>query len=247
MSIEKPSALYRALKRLIKLIYKPFQYEGLENLPSDGSAIIVGNHSQMHGPIAMELYAPRPHYTWCASEMMSFKEIPAYAYKDFWSNKPKSVRWFFKIASYLIALPANIVFNNAKVIPVYHDTRLLKTFKLSAQHLGEGADVVIFPECYEPHNNIVYEFQNGFTDVALFCQKKLKRNVSFVPIYLCPALKKIVYGKPTELDLTKPFREEAERVRIYLMEEITRLALALPVHMVVPYPNVARKDYPMSK
>ena len=247
MSIEKPSLAFRALKRIVKLVYKPFTFEGLENLPEGEPCVIVGNHSQLHGPLAMELYAPRPHYTWCVSEMMSFKEVPAYAYRDFWSSKPKAVRWIFKIVSYLIAPLAYFLFNNAKVIPVYHDTRLLSTFKLSAQRLGEGADVVIFPESYEPYSNIVYDFQKGFTDVALFCKKKLKRSVRFVPMYLCPALKKILYGRPTEIDFSKPIREEAERVRVYLMDEVTRLALTLPPHRVVPYPNMAKKDYPMSK
>ena len=142
MSIEKPSLAFRAVKRIVKLVYRPFTFEGLENLPED-SAVIVGNHSQLHGPLSMELYAPRAHYTWCTSEMLSFKEVSAYAYRDFWSNKPVSVRWLFKIASYLIAPLAWFLFNNAKVIPVYHDTRLLRTFKLSAQRLSEGADVII--------------------------------------------------------------------------------------------------------
>lgn len=246
MSIEKPSAAFRAVKRIVKLVYRPFNYEGLENLPAD-SAVIVGNHSQLHGPLCMELYAPRPHYTWCASEMMSFKEVSAYAYRDFWSNKPKSVRWIFKIVSFLIAPLCWFLFNNAKVIPVYHDTRLLRTFKLSAQRLGEGADVVIYPESYAKHNNIVYDFQKGFAEVALFYRHKSGKNVSFVPMYLCPALKKVIYGKPTQIDPDKPAKEEAERVRLYLMDEITRLALALPPHRVVPYPNMSKKDYPMSK
>lgn len=246
MSIDNPSLAFRALRRVVALVYRPFTYEGLENLPKD-SAVIVGNHCQLHGPLSMELYAPRPHYTWCASEMMSFKEVSAYAYKDFWSSKPKGVRWIFKLVSWLIAPLAYFIFNNARVIPVYHDTRLLSTFKISAQRLGEGADVVIYPECYDKHNNIVYEFQKGFAEVALFYRHKSGKNVSFVPMYLCPALKKVLYGKPTQIDPAKPGKEEAERVRLYLMDEVTRLARTLPPHRVVPYPNMSKKDYPMSK
>ena len=246
MSVEKPSVAFRVLKRIVKCVYKPFTFEGLENLPAE-SAVIVGNHAQLHGPLSMELYAPRAHYTWCASEMMSFKEVSAYAYRDFWSGKPEAVRWIYRIASYLIAPLAYLLFNNAKVIPVYRDTRLLSTFKLSAKRLGEGADVVIFPECYDEHNNIVHEFQKGFAEVALYYRRKSGKNVSFMPMYLCPALKKVLYGKPTRIDPDKPAKEEAERVRLYLMEEITSLALSLPPHRVVPYPNIAKKNYPMSK
>ena len=246
MSVEKPSLLFRAIKRTVKLVYRPFTFEGLENLPAE-SAVIVGNHAQLHGPLCMELYASRPHYTWCASEMMSFREVPAYAYKDFWSGKPKSVRWVYKITSYLIAPLACLLFNNAKVIPVYRDTRLLSTFRLSAQRLDEGADIVIYPEGYDHHNHIVYDFQKGFVDVALYYRRKSAKNAHFVPMYLCPALKKVVFGKPTQIDPDKPFREEAERVRLYLMDQVTQLALALPPHRVIPYPNMAKKDYPMSR
>ena len=247
MSVDKPSRLFRAIRSAVKLVYRPFAFEGLENLPKDAPAVLVGNHSQLHGPLCMELYAPRPHYTWCAAEMMSFKEVPGYAYQDFWSKKPKLLHPLFKLVSYLIAPLCYVLFNNARVIPVYRDTRLLRTFKLSAQRLSEGADVVIFPESYTPRNNIIYEFQKGFADVALYYRHKSGQNVHFVPMYLCPSLKKVVLGKPTMVDFSLPLKQETERVREYLMDEITSLALSLPPHRVIPYPNIPKKEYPISK
>ena len=113
-------ALYKVIKGAVKLVYPRITVEGMENLP-EGACIIVGNHAQMNAPIACELYFPGTHYTWCAQEMMHLKEVPPYAYKDFWSGKPKSVRWIFKIASYLIAPLAVCVFNNANCIGVYRD------------------------------------------------------------------------------------------------------------------------------
>ena len=247
MSIDHPNWLFRAVRRAVAIVYRPaYVWEGLENLPQE-SVILVGNHAQMHWPLCMEIYPPRAHYTWCAAEMMSFKEVPAYAYKDFWSSKPRSVRWIFKIISYLIAPLCCLIFNNARVIPVYRDTRVLGTFRISSQRLDEGADVAIFPECYEEYNNIVHSFQKGFAETALFHYRKNKKNVRFVPMYICPALRKGLLGKPTELDFSKPAKEELERVRVYLMDEVTRLALSLPRHRVVPYPNVAKTDYPMSQ
>ena len=246
MSADKPNLAYRIIKRVVRMVYKPFRYEGLENLP-DESCVIVGNHSQLHGPLSMEVYPPRRDFIWCTAEMTKFSEVPAYTYSDFWSNKPKAVRWIYKIVSYLIAPLCVLLFNNARVIPVYKDNRLLATFKETARRLGEGADVVIFPECYTPRNEIVYEFQKGFSEVALFASRKLKRSIKFVPMYLCPALKTIVYGEPTEFDTDAPVKEELERVRVYLMDEITRMGRALPRHRVVPYPNMAKKDWPYNK
>ena len=246
MSQDKPSALYKFLYKIVGLVYRPFTVVGRENLPAE-SCVIVGNHSQLHGPLGMEFYAARPRFTWCNHEMMSFKEAPNYTFTDFWSKKPASVRWLFKIVSYLIAPLCVLLFNNAKTIPVYHDNRLLETFRQSVKRLEEGNDVVIFPECYTPHNNIVYDFQKGFAETALFYRRKTGRDLSFVPMYLCPARREIHYGKPVTFDSSKPPKEETEAVRVYLMDAITAMAVALPRHRVVPYPNKPKKEYPYNK
>ena len=102
MDEKKPSKPYLLVKAIVRLVFGKMEVDGLENLPEEG-VVIVGNHAQMNGPIACELYLGQNRYTWCAGEMMTLKEVPAYAYRDFWSQKPRAVRWIFKIASYLIA------------------------------------------------------------------------------------------------------------------------------------------------
>ena len=132
MEEKKTSFAYKIIRRLVLLFYPKTAVSGAENLP-DGPCIAVGNHTQMNGPIVGELYYPGPHYIWCAAQMMDRKEVPAYAYQDFWSGKPKYIRWYYKLASYLIAPLAQCIFTNAHTIPVYHDTRLLTTFRLTIQ------------------------------------------------------------------------------------------------------------------
>lgn len=100
------------------MFYPKMEIVGLENLP-DESCAIVGNHTQMHGPIACELYFPDNFYTWCAAPMMKLKEVPAYAYTDFWLQKPKALRPLFKLVSYIIAPLSVLIFNNARTIAVY--------------------------------------------------------------------------------------------------------------------------------
>ena len=96
MDEKKTNCLYRVIRRLVRLFSPRFRVAGTENLPEE-PCVIVGNHSQMYGPIAGELYTPGKHYIWCAGEMMHRKEVPAYAYQDFWSGKPKALRWFYKL------------------------------------------------------------------------------------------------------------------------------------------------------
>ena len=85
MTEKKPSVLFKIIKWLVKVFYPKTSVEGSENLP-DEPVIIVGNHCQMNGPIVGELYVPGEPYIWCAGEMMHLKDVPEYAFRDFWSQ-----------------------------------------------------------------------------------------------------------------------------------------------------------------
>lgn len=220
--------------------------EGTENLPEDG-CILVSNHSHMNGPICAELYIPGKHATWCTWQMMVRKEVPAYAYQDFWSGKPRGTRWFFKLLSHLIAPLAVCIFNNADTIPVYYDSRLVSTFKQTVAALDEGRKVVIFPEDYEPHNQIVYTFRDRFVDVAKHFCKRTGKPISFVPMYIAPSLKKIIFGKPVAFDPDAPIADERARIADCMMRGVTELAEAQPEHVVVPYPNMSPRHYVTSR
>lgn len=246
MPKKKISPLFRVFKWLIWLFYPKLTVVGAENLP-DEPVVVVGNHTQMHGPIACELYFPVERYTWCAGEMMHLKEVPAYAYKDFWSGKPRYSRWFYKLLSYLIAPLSVLVFNNANTIGVYHDMRSVSTFKTTVKCLQEGASVVIFPEHDVPHNHIVCDFQKKFIDVARLYYKKTGQELQFVPLYIAPYLKTMYLGKPIRFCADNPIEEERRRICEYLMAEITEIACGLPVHTVVPYRNIPKRLYPKNK
>lgn len=243
MREKKTSWFYRVIRWLVWLFSPKFNISGAEYLPEE-PCVIVGNHSQMYGPIAGELYTPGKHDIWCAGEMMHRKEVAAYAYQDFWSKKPTWNRWFFKLLSHLIAPLSEFIFNNANTVAVYHDTRLISTFRESIVKLQQGHSMVIFPEHYGEHNNIVHDFQDKFIDLARFYYKKTGQTLSFVPLYLAPKLKTMFYGKPIAFDPTAPIAEERRRICEALMDAITDIAVSLPEHIVVPYPNIPKKQYP---
>ena len=107
--------LYRLIYRIIWRLSPKYTLYGTENLPEE-PCVLVGNHAQMYGPIASELYLPRAHYIWCVGEMMDRKEVPAYAFRDFWSMKPKAVRWFYRLLSHAIARLSEYIFTHAHTI-----------------------------------------------------------------------------------------------------------------------------------
>jgi len=245
MDQKKPSRAYLLIKAAVRAAYPRMQVEGLENLPEEG-AILVGNHCQMNGPIACELFFPDNRYTWCAGQMMHLKEVPGYAFQDFWSQKPAASRWFYRILSYAIAPLSVLIFNNANTIPVYRDGRLLATFRSTIDKLKQGAKVVIFPEYDRKYNNILYDFQEHFVDVARIYCARTQKELSFVPLYIAPKLKKMVLGAPIPYRADQPAEEERQRICSALKAEITRLACSLPPHTVIPYRNIPKRDYPCS-
>ncbi len=246
--MEKPRSypIYRFIKFCVRSFYPKLTVVGAENLPQE-PALVVGNHSQMHGPIGCELYFPGSRYTWCAGQMMHLKEVPEYAFQDFWSQKPKAVRWFYKGLSYVIAPISVCVFNNANTIGVYHDSRIISTFKNTVKRLQEGASVVVFPECYTEYNSIVHQFQENFVDIAKLYYKRAGKCLPFVPLYICPERKELHIGNPVYFDPAQPLDPQRHEICLYLMDSITQMAQALPRHRVVPYPNIAKKDYPYNR
>lgn len=238
--------LYKIIKGLVRLFYGNMRVEGLENLP-ESNAIIVGNHTQMNGPIAGELFMPDNCDIWCAGEMMNRKEVPDYAFSDFWSQKPKWTYPFYRLLSYIITPLAVFIFNHARTIAVYRDMRIMSTFKASLKLLKEGKNILVFPEKDEKHNNILYQFQENFVDVAKLYHKKYGIELTFVPMYIAPKLKTMYIGNGISFDSEKSIEEERTRICAYLSDEITKIARDLPEHIVVPYRNIPKKYYLTNK
>ncbi len=237
--------IYRFLRTVIPPFLPKYRLEGTEKLP-DGSVIFVGNHAQMNGPIFWELFSPKKSLIWCTSQMMVLREVPDYAFEDFWSGKPERIRWFYKLASYVIAPLSVCVFNNAHTLPVYHDRRIIDTMKLTAAALADGWSIAIFPEWKNKRNAIINEFQTGFVNAARLYYKNTGKSVDFVPFYLAPALKTAYFGNPIRFDPSAPIHRERERISEYLMDEVTRLAVTAPPHIVVPYDNIPKNEYPVN-
>lgn len=244
-TIKKP-ALYKFIAWTVKQFYKKVEVIGCENLDHE-ECLIVGNHAQMYGPLYGELHHPHSKDVWCIGEMMSIKEVSNYAYQDFWSNKPKGIRWFFKLASYIIAPLASYIFTHADTIPVYKDVRVASTFKKTIRSLLEHNHIIIFPENREKYNDIINDFQDKFIDVARMYYNKTKKSLAFVPMYNSGKLKKVVFGKPIYYNPDLEIGEQRKLICDYLKEEITNLALMLPRHKVIPYDNVGKKNYKYSK
>ena len=246
MRKKKTTLMYKILRFFIDLFFQNMKIVGLEKLPQE-PCILVGNHSQMNGPLMSELRLDIPHETWCAGTLMLWSDAARYAFDDFWSFKPRWTHPFYRLLSWLITPIAVCLFNNAHTIPVYHDVRLRQTYRRSVEAMDGGESLMIFPEKNEKDNHILYAFQDKFVDTARFYYKKTGRCAPFVPVYIAPALKRAYIGEPTVFRPEAPIEEERERICAYLRHEITAMAEALPEHTVVPYRNISKRLYPKNR
>ena len=242
-SKNKKPLFFRILYYIVKVFVKKYQFVFLEELKNDGATIIVSNHAQAGGPLAYQFYYPRKKKIWCIGEVFDKKEFPDYAMKDFWPHKKKS-KWVYKILAHILAPLSQYIFKNADTLPVYRDNRYFTTAKLSVNTLKNNEDIIIMPEEHIPYNEIVNEFLQNFVSVAKLYQSKEKKNVYFYPSYVCPALKKVLIGKPILFDTEQDYETEKRRITDTLKSEITKLAYTLPPHRVVPYENINKKNYP---
>lgn len=237
---------YKTLRFFINIFYKKRTFEGIENI-EDEPSIIIGNHAQMHGPLVAELQFPLNRKTWCIGDVLTKNEFIEHAKTDFWGKKPKYIRWFYIMLAYIIAPIGANVFNSADIIPVYKDSRLAKTFKKTVRELNAGNNIIIFPECTTPFNNIINEFQDKYIDVARLYYNITGKCLAFVPMYNAVRLHKVLLGKPIKYDPNIPIDEMRKIINDYLKKEITSLALSLPPHKVVQFVNNGRKNNPISK
>lgn len=228
------------------LFYPKCTFKNMENLP-DEPCILVGNHAKLNGPLMAELHYPGDRAIWSAGEMFRLKEVPAYAYRDFWGGKPKHIRWIYRPLAYFIAPFCVSIFNNAHAIPVYRDARVMVTMRQTVKKLCEGANIVIFPEHDAPHNRIVNDFQTKFIETARLYHRRTGKALAFVPMYVAPAFHASFIGKPIHYDPTAPAAEEERRIADALMQAITDIAVSLPPHTVTPYNNIRKKYYPKNR
>lgn len=240
---KKPSRIFPYLLKIVGAVYIRYDIEGLENIPEEPS-FVIGNHAQLHGPLVSQLRLMKNAYTWCAAEVKDIKEAQPYAYCDFWSGKPKNIRWLFKLLSYVVAPLLVYIHVNARTIGVYHDHRVFATFRETIRRMEEGNHIIIFPEKAEPNNNILCHFQEGFVDTAKMYFKRTGKRAAFVPMYVAPKLKKMMIGEPVYYNEENAHDDERRRICEEMTRAITDMAKSLPRHTVIPYMNIPKKDYP---
>ncbi len=158
----------------------------------------------------------------------------SYAMQDFWPNKPKRVLWWFWLLAHILSRLVPFVMCGMQAIPVYRDSRSITTFRKSMQTLNEELDIVLFPETDRPHGSYINDIDAGFIDIGKL-RKRAGFPATFVPVYVCPALRTLSFGFPILYDNAATPEENRRVIAGKILSGITELAQEQPPHTPVTY------------
>lgn len=220
--MEKPKLSYRFLRGAVRLFTPRVQTFWEEPFGGEPSVFLC-NHARAMGPIDMCVYFPLRDgiRLWMNDSVLHPSLVPAYVRQDYW-YKPGT--WRARILNcfvpYLAALVLPAVLRNAPYIPVYHDMRVVKTFRASIDALRQGYSVVIFPEQPAGYHEREEQLNSGFLLIARMAYQKMGLALRFYPVHIDQAARRIDVRAPLCYDPTAPLSDQQPAIMSALQELI---------------------------
>lgn len=224
-----------------RFIFKEPEITYEEPLPENEPVMILANHSGAVGPAYAHLYMPGPKKIWLINYVIRKQPSSKFIFHDFYcgKNKKHKKRWKFlaKLSSFLL----RPLLLRVPHIEVYHDSRMLDTFRESVDALVDGKNLIVFPECPKPHSSFVNDIYGGFAEIGKLYFGLTGKALKFFPAYVCEDLKKISVGKPVVFNPELPTRQQRNVIREGIRDGIDRLGKLLPEHK--PHPFLTEEWY----
>lgn len=195
-------------------------------VPFDGQpAVFCPNHAGAFGPINMCAKFPlRDNCNpWLNADMMDPKKVPAYVRQDYWWT-PGSF-WeplLTRTLPYMAAAVLPPILRCAPGVPVYHDMRVIQTFRQSIGHLKEGRHLVIFPEQPDGFQSHSPKLNSGFLQIAPMAYRTLGLQLQFYPVYIDTKKSRFTVCAPAQYQPEIPLAEQTESILEVLRRGIQR-------------------------
>ncbi len=187
---------------LIKCVLRPFFRKPKKIVDLSGGleprSIVLANHSAKKGPLYLELYFPLLHCLWGAGEMMgSYKERYHYLRDIFYIQKRGFNKFFATGAATFEAIFSPMLYKAMRVLPTYHNGRLLGTVNKSIRALNDDVAVMIFPENSDGgYFDEMTQFFPGFVLLAQAYYHKTGVDLPVYPVYYHIKKRILCIGKP---------------------------------------------------
>ena len=224
--------------KLIIRVLQPFFYSkviGADTVQQEPgtSLVFTCNHGELYGPIVTNLFIPFSFRPWVIDEIAQPDETPSYLYKNTVSRQswiPERLKW---PATKLVSKFLEWATRSLDCIPVYRDNprELVSTFRLTAQAMEAGDNILIFPENPNdsslPHPGYVKEgvgpFFTGFAMVAQIYHQRTGKCTTFYPIFADKFNRSLTFGQPVRYNPDTPPAEEKQRIADHLRAEMIRI------------------------
>ncbi len=205
---------YRVLRALVRAFSRPMPTRWAEPFTGEPSVFIC-NHAGAFGPVDVCAKFPlRDHcHPWMNAQVLSARETPAYVRQDYWWKPGCKLEPLYNATlPYLAAAVLPPILRTAPTVPVYHDARVLRTFRQSLALLKEGEHLVIFPEQpsgYQSHHTWL---NSGFLQIAPMYARATGKGLAFWPVTIDYKKHEFRVAPAVRFDPARPLKEQQEEL-----------------------------------
>lgn len=221
--------------RIARAIFPQPEIVFEEPIDKEEPVVFLANHSGAEGPAYAYLYIDEPKKIWLINYVVDKKKAPDFIFHDFMCGEGKKHKWFWRLLSRLTAFLLVPLCKDVPHVPVYHDARMLDTFRDSVDALVEGKRLVVFPECPRRYSEYLNDIYEGFAEIGKLYYEASGKSLKFLPTYICKDLRKILVGKPISFEPSIPARKQRKVIHDGIRDGIVRLAESLPEHKIRPF------------
>lgn len=184
--------------------------------------VYICSHNNMVGPLTTLSRFPFPVRPWVLYVFFTWKDCcRQYAGYTF-SQRLGLPRWLAWLCGGVSAAVISPFVRSAAGIPVYRGSvRAAATFRETIAALEAGDPVILYPDVdYADTSQGIGEVYNGFLLLERFWRRRHDQPLSFVPVCMDRAEKRLRSGRPVQFDRSMPFDQELIRVREELRRQI---------------------------
>jgi 1-acyl-sn-glycerol-3-phosphate acyltransferase len=217
------------LAKIIKVFYVKAHIEGVQKLLRSTNAVVVANHLNSFGPLALMSSLIHRLYPWVIQEVTNLRDCAAYIRQDFVEKELKMRSFVGRELSRIIGRICVRLMTDLKAIPVYNRSReIYRTFEISLAYLKSKRALLVFPENDESKKqDELCMLNTGFIRMAQWLYDTTHKVLTFYPVAINKKVRAIRVGEPIRFDPTAPFGEERMRIKEYLEQSISDMYRAL--------------------
>lgn len=190
--------------------------------------VFVCNHYELFGPIALMTSLRARFRVWSNERLLEAGNEVEQLVDGAVVMVPVFSKQTMSKLLHKLAPLVEWIFERLHAIPVSRTEtgKLLTTMRKSVAAMEAGESIVIFPEKGEPHYALgsVTPFYSGFAMLGEFAGRRLKKPISFCPIHIDKAKRKMRFGELVKY-IPGDMKTESQRVSDRLYEQMQSLAL----------------------